>query len=82
MDTSPSTFVPMTIDRQLLLLRWSALCATAELLGIASAAIWYGGVNVWVGEPPELSVRIGAWLLMTLAAVPEGLVLGDYRHTV
>lgn len=62
-----------------LLLRWTGLCAVAELLGIASAAIWYGAMNVWVGEPKEIPLRIGAWLLMSLAAVPEGVVLGGLQ---
>jgi len=61
------------------LLRWTALCAFAELLGIASAAVWYGAMNVWVGEPDEIALRIGAWFLMSLAAVPEGLVLGGMQ---
>jgi len=62
-----------------LLLRWTGLCAVAELLGIASAAVWYGAMNVWVGEPKEIALRIGAWLMMSLAAVPEGFVLGGLQ---
>ena len=78
MHSSPSTFAPMTTDGRLLLC-WAALCTVAELLGIASAAIWYGAVNFWLGEPPEFLLRIVAWFLMTLAAVPEGLVLGGLQ---
>lgn len=62
-----------------LLYRWVCLCAAAELLGIGSAAVWYGAVNIWVGEPSALALRLGAWLLMSLAAVPEGLILGGLQ---
>lgn len=55
------------------------MCAVAEFLGIGAAALWYGVVNVVVGEPVPLLARAGAWLLMTLAAVPEGLVLGGLQ---
>ncbi len=60
-------------------LRWVVLCACAELFGILIAAAWYGGVNVWIGEPVAIPARIGVWVLMTLAAVPEGVVLGGLQ---
>ncbi len=59
--------------------RWVILCALAELFGIGAAAIWYGGVNVLFGEPGTILPRIGVWLLMTLAAVPEGVILGGLQ---
>jgi hypothetical protein len=62
-----------------LLGRWLALCAIAELFGIASAAVWFGAINVWAGEPEALTLRIAAWFLMSLAAVPEGLILGGLQ---
>jgi hypothetical protein len=62
-----------------LVLRWIPLCAAAEFFGIAAAALWYGAVNVLIGEPEPLLARTGAWILMTLAAVPEGLVLGGLQ---
>jgi hypothetical protein len=62
-----------------LVTRWVALCAVAEFLGIASAAIWYGGVNVVLGEPEPLLARTMVWFLMSLAAVPEGIVLGGLQ---
>jgi hypothetical protein len=51
----------------------------AELLGIGAAAMWYGPVNLWIGEPEQLVLRTGAWSLMSLAAVPEGLILGGFQ---
>ena len=62
-----------------LVLRWIPLCAAAEFLGIAAAASWYGAVNVLIGEPEPLLARAGAWVLMTLSAVPEGFVLGGLQ---
>ena len=59
--------------------RWVILCVLAELFGIGAAAIWYGGVNVLFGEPGTFLPRIGVWLLMTLAAVPEGVILGGLQ---
>lgn len=55
---------------------WVLLCALGEFGGIAAGAIWYGAANVLVGEPSGLAPRLGAWLLMALAAIPETLVLG------
>jgi len=60
-------------------LRWIALCAVAELLGIGAAAAWYGAMNVIVGEPEAIAARLGAWLLMALAAIPEGVILGGLQ---
>lgn len=59
--------------------RWIALCAVAEILGITAAALWYGAVNLTLGEPENLLLRAGVWGLMTLAAVPEGLILGGLQ---
>lgn len=59
--------------------RWIALCAMAEFLGIGAAALWYGGANVLLGEPQPIAARVGAWIVMTLAAVPEGLILGGLQ---
>lgn len=61
------------------LARWILLCAAAEFLGIAAAAVWYGGMNVAFGEPEPLALRTVAWILMSLAAVPEGIVLGGLQ---
>lgn len=69
----------MKISSARLLKRWVMLCAAAELLGIASAAVWYGSVNMMFGEPEPLLARTVVWLLMTLAAVPEGIVLGGLQ---
>jgi hypothetical protein len=64
-----------------LFLRWVLLCALAEFLGIAAAALWYGAANVLFGEPAEFSARLAVWLVMSLAAVPEGLILGGLQAT-
>jgi hypothetical protein len=61
------------------LARWALLCACAECLGIAAAALWYGGVLTVFGQPAALAPRLGVWLLLTLSAVPEGLVLGSLQ---
>lgn len=55
---------------------WIPLCGAAEFLGIAAAALWYGLIAVAFGEPSNIVLRSGVWLLMTAAAVPEGFVLG------
>lgn len=62
-----------------MIVRWIALCAVAEFFGIALAAIWYGIVAVTFGEPVELALRIGVWLLATMSAIPEGFVLGGLQ---
>lgn len=59
--------------------RWIVLCAFAEFAGIAAAALWYGLVAATFGEPQNMVLRVGVWLLMTAAAVPEGLVLGGLQ---
>jgi hypothetical protein len=59
--------------------KWVALCGAAELIGISAAGAWYGTVNVWIGEPAAIPARIAAWFLMSLAAVPEGLILGGLQ---
>ena len=68
-----------TVGQGRMFFRWVGLCAVAELLGIGSAAVWYGAINVWLGEPSVFILRLGAWFLMSLAAVPEGLVLGGLQ---
>jgi hypothetical protein len=68
-----------TVGQGQMFFRWVGLCAVAELLGIGSAAVWYGAINVWLGEPSVFILRLGAWFLMSLAAVPEGLVLGGLQ---
>jgi len=60
-------------------LRWVMLCAAAELLGIAAAAAWYGVANIALGEPEAIPLRVVAWFVMALAAVPEGLILGGLQ---
>jgi hypothetical protein len=67
------------MSRKSYFIRWMLLCAGAELLGIASAATWYGGVHATLGEPEPLMLRLVAWLLMSLAAIPEGLILGGLQ---
>lgn len=59
--------------------RWVLLCAAAELLGISAAGIWYAAMNIWIGEPEPLIQRSLAWILMTMAAIPEGLILGGLQ---
>lgn len=59
--------------------RWVLLCAVAEFAGIGLAALWYGAIALGLGEPDNIVARIGVWLLMTTAAVPEGLVLGGLQ---
>lgn len=70
--------MPMTSSTSLFT-RWVLLCATAEFLGIAAAAVWYGGIHATIGEPEPIPFRFLAWLLMSLAAVPEGLILGGIQ---
>lgn len=67
--------------RAQLLWWWILLCAFAECAGVALAALWYGAVAVGFGEPDDIVARIGVWLLLTAAAVPEGLVLGGLQAT-
>lgn len=52
MSTLLKTLATDSLDYRMLFL-WVGLCATAELLGIGSAAVWYGAINVWVGEPVD-----------------------------
>ncbi|MGL4576307.1 MAG: hypothetical protein ACRCV9_16105 [Burkholderiaceae bacterium] len=59
--------------------KWIGLCAVAECFGIGLAALWYGGVMLVLGEPQPIGARTGVWLLATLAAVPEGFVLGGLQ---
>ena len=59
-----------------LLPSWIALCATAEFFGIGAAAVWYGSVTQLFGEPEPIPARIAVWLAMSLAAAPEGIILG------
>lgn len=65
--------------RSNLLLRWIVICALAEILGISAAALWYGTANILIGEPVAISARLGAWLVMSLAAMPEGVILGGLQ---
>lgn len=75
-DPLPS---PTAGQRAHTLLRWALLCACAECLGIAAAALWYGRVVALFGEPSALAPGLSVWLLLTLSAVPEGLALGVFR---
>ncbi len=65
------------VGRQLA--RWVLLCAVAEFAGIGLAAVWYGVIAVAFGEPDNIVARVGVWLLMTMAALPEGFVLGGLQ---
>ncbi len=65
--------------RAMLYRRWILLCALAEGLGIAAAALWYGTVALTLGEPEALLPRFGVWFLLTLSAVPEGVILGGLQ---
>ncbi len=58
---------------------WILWCAAAECLGIGAAALHYGAVLTLFGEPEPVAARVGVWLLLALAAVPEGLVLGGIQ---
>ncbi len=62
-----------------LFILWVLLCAFAEFFGIAAAAVWYGAINVTVGEPEHIALRVAAWFLMSLASVPEGVILGGLQ---
>lgn len=70
---------PLPGTRLDLILRWIGLCALAELLGIGAASIWYGSINWLYGEPGPFLPRVLVWLLMSLAAVPEGIILGGLQ---
>ena len=59
--------------------RWVLLCGAAEFAGIGLAALWYGAIALSLGEPDNIVARLGVWLLMTMAAVPEGFVLGGLQ---
>lgn len=59
--------------------RWVLLCGAAEFAGVGLAALWYGAIALSLGEPDNIVARLGVWLLMTMAAVPEGLVLGGLQ---
>ena len=56
------------------LLRWVALCAVGEFLGIATAATWYGTANAISGEP--VSVGQENVILRLLFWAAGGLVAG------
>lgn len=43
-----------TVGQGRMFFRWVGLCGLAEFLGIGSAAVWYGAINVWLGEPSVL----------------------------
>lgn len=67
----------MTPD--VLLVRWVAICALAELLGLGAAGAWYGVANLLFGEPEAFWPRLGAWAAMASAAIPEALILGGLQ---
>jgi hypothetical protein len=67
----------MTPD--VLLVRWVAICALAELLGLGAAGAWYGVANLLLGEPEPFWLRLGAWAAMASAAIPEALILGGLQ---
>ncbi len=61
------------------LLNWAFICALAEALGLLAAGIWYGTVMTLLGEPAQTAPRLGVWALASLAALPEGIVLGGIQ---
>ena len=60
-------------------IRWVVLCAAAEYLGIAAAALSFGVVAYTFGEPQAFSAKLGIWLLSAAAGVPEGFVLATLQ---
>jgi len=64
-----------------LVLLWVVLCATAEAVGISVAVVWYALADVYFANPEGFANRVAAWLVMSAAALPEGLVLGGLQST-
>lgn len=58
---------------------WVALCAVAEFLGIAWAALWFGGMHFFLGELEPIPARVVVWIAMSMAAIPEGVILGGLQ---
>lgn len=67
------------MTRDVALVRWVGICAAAEFLGLGAAGAWYGVAAMTLGEPTAFWPRIGAWLAMASAAVPEALILGGLQ---
>ncbi|MFZ2102185.1 MAG: hypothetical protein WAU86_16645 [Oricola sp.] len=61
------------------LVRWTVLCAAAELAGIAVAALWFGIVALSFGDPETFSGKLGVWLLSAASGLPEGFVLASLQ---
>lgn len=60
---------------------WFLRCAAAECIGMCAAtAAHFGTVLALFGVTEAMAAGLGIWLLLALAAVPEGLVLGGTRR--
>lgn len=63
--------------------KWLAACTAGELLGFGAAALFaWLAFRLFGAEPVALHARIGVLVLMVLAGVVEGTVLGSFQFWV
>lgn len=60
-------------------LRWIALCAVGEVMGLALGAMWYRSIEQVFGAPEDFVQRIPVLFFLALAGLLEGAVLGSLQ---